>query len=154
IQIAGDTTDYACNGMPGVVPSCDSTLTGMRDPSSLVHAFDQCDARFFKGATLVGPSDQRARKAVAKFGILKPRLGSGMALLSSGIAADKSDQDFDQMNEEDPGTDLDDNNTFANPQPNLPGVQGCSQSQPPDVNDYTELVVQLVAPSNANSFSF
>jgi hypothetical protein len=126
----------------------------MRDQTSLVHAFDQCDPRFFLSASFVGPSDMRARKAVGHFGVLKPQLGSGMALLSSGIAADKNDPDFDKMNEEDPGTDLSDQNTYANPAPGLPGAMGCSQSQPQTVNDYTELVVKLKAPSNASSFSF
>lgn len=154
IQIVGDQTDYACNGKPGVIAICDIGITGQRDPTSLVKAMDQCDPRFFKGASLVGPSDQRARKAVASFGIIPPRGGKSMALLSNGIAADKKDPDFDQMNEENPGTSLSDNNTYKNPLPNLPGVKGCSQTQPADVNDYTELVVKLKAPSNANSFSF
>jgi hypothetical protein len=153
IQIAGDPTDYSCNGMPGVVVSC-ADATGMRDPVSLAQALDQCDPRFFKGATLVGPSDQRARKVLGKFGIIKPRFGKTFSLISSGIAADKTDPDFDQNLEEDPGTDLNDGNVYNNPQPNLPGAVGCSQSQPPMVNDYTELVVNLKAPTNAQSFSF
>ncbi len=153
IQIPGDPTDYACNGMPGVATSCSPT-NGARDANSLAAAFENCDPRFFISATLVGPSDQRARKVVGTFGVLQPRNGSNMALISSGIAADKSDPDFDAMNEEDPGTDLDDSNTFNNPQPNLPGAAGCSQDQPMSVNDYTELVVKLRAPTNVNSFSF
>ncbi len=154
VQIPNDPTDYACNGMPGVVPTCDGAIVGQRDAESLAKAFDQCDSRFFKGAMLVGPSDARARKSVGKFGVLSPRLGNGMALLSSGVAADKTDPNFDKLNEEDPGTDLGENNTYANPQPNLPGAPNCSQSQPQMVNDYSELVVKLKAPSNANSFSF
>jgi hypothetical protein len=31
---------------------------------------------------------------------------------------------------------------------------GCSQTQPGDVNDYTELTLTLKAPTNVNSFSF
>ncbi|MFI5288853.1 MAG: choice-of-anchor L domain-containing protein [Polyangia bacterium] len=154
IQIPGDPTDYACNGMPGVVAACDSANTGMHDPTSLAEAFEQCDPRFFKSATMVGPSDQRARKVVATFGVLMPRMGKNMALVSSGIAADKSDPDFDKTNEEDPGTDLSDSNTYANPDPSLMGIMGCGQSQPSMVNDYTELVVKLHAPTNVNSFSF
>jgi hypothetical protein len=158
IQIPGDSTDYACNGMPGVLPACDSGLAGARDATSLAKAFDQCDPRFFKGAMLVGPSDQRARKVLGKFGVVQPRAGQSMALISSGIAADKSDPDFDKVNEEDPGTDLGGDclgaNSYANPLPNLPGVAGCSQTQPPTVNDYTELVVRLTAPTNVSSFSF
>src|SRR6185369_550812 len=61
IQIPGDPADYACNGMPGVVPSCDGANVNKNDPSSLAQAFEQCDARFFKSAMLVGPSDPKAR---------------------------------------------------------------------------------------------
>jgi hypothetical protein len=154
IQIPGDTTDYACNGMPGVIASCDTGLTGLRDPTSLAKAMDQCDPRFFKSAMLVGPSDSRGRKVVPHFGILMPRAGQSMALISNGIAADKMDPDFDTMNEEDPGTNFGDANTYANPLPGIPGVMGCSQTQPAMVNDYTELVIKLTAPTNVNSFSF
>src|SRR5581483_10648418 len=119
IQIPGDTTDYACNGMPGVLPTCDASNTGMRDATSLANAFEACDPRFFKSATLVGPSDQRGRKVLASFGVLKPQAGANFALISSGIAADKSDADFDKTMEEDPGTNFGNSNTFANPQPNL-----------------------------------
>ncbi len=154
IQVPGDATDYACNGMPGVVAACDGALAGLRDAASLAKALDQCDPRFFLSAMLVGPSDARARKVVPRFGVLQPRGGQAMALLSNGIAADKSDADFDANVEEDPGTELSVSNSYANPLPALVGAAGCSQSQPATVNDYTELVVKLKAPSNANSFSF
>jgi hypothetical protein len=154
IQIPNDPTDYACNGMPGVVASCAAGANGMRDATSLAQAMDQCDPRFFKGAMLVGPSDSRARKVVGTFGVLQPRAGANMALISNGIAAAKGDPDFDTMNEEDPGTAFADTNTWANPAPTLMGAAGCSQTQPATVNDYTELVVKLKAPSNVNSFSF
>ncbi len=154
IQIPGDMTDYACNGKPGTLPSCDASNTGLRDATSLAGAFELCDPRFFLSATLLGPSDKRARKVKATFGVLPPRAGQNMALLSTGIAADKNDPDFDSFNEEDPGTDLSDSNTQPNPLPMLPGVSGCSQTQPDTVYDYSELVVKLKAPSNANSFSF
>jgi hypothetical protein len=50
------------------------------------------------------------------------------------------------------GTDF--SNTFANPLPSVPGNPGCGTSQPAQVNDYTEYVLKLKAPMNANSFSF
>ncbi len=155
IQIANDPVDYACNGMPGVVESaCDLAVAGMRDATALAAAFDQCDPRFFKGAQLVGPSDKRARKAVPKFGVIHARYGKGMALLSSGTAADKSDPNYLNDEKNNPGTDFGDNNVYANPLPDLPASPDCSSTQPAEVNDYTELVVKLKAPSNANSFSF
>ena len=73
IQIPGDTTDYACNGMPGVIAACDSSIAGSRDATSLAQGMDLCDPRFFVSAMLVGPSDQRARKVVSKYGVLMPR---------------------------------------------------------------------------------
>ncbi len=152
IQIANDPVDYACDGTPGVVQtSCDLTVSGMRDATSLVSAFDQCDPRFFKGAMLVGPSDPRARKAVRKYGVVKTRSGQTMALISSGIAADKSDPDFVSG----VSTTLNYTNTYSNPAPDLLAAPDCSMaSQPTEVNDYTELLVKLKAPTNANSFSF
>ena len=159
MQIPGDSTDYACNGMPGVVFSC-SPSNGMRDATSLAQAMDQCDPRFFKGAMLLGPSDMRARQVEPKLGIIMPRAGSNMAYISSGIAADKSDPTFDTMNEEDPGTSLSDSNTAPHPYPSIKpnpmcsGATGAMQHEPSTVNDYTELVVKLHAPTNVNSFSF
>jgi hypothetical protein len=158
IQIPGDPTDYACNGAPGQVVACDSTNGGKRDATSLANAFEECDPRFFLSATLVGPSVDKARKVVPTFGILKPVQGANMALISSGIAADKSDPDFDKTQEEDPGTDL--MNSAMHPYPNIMpnpmcmGAGSAMTSEPSMVNDYTELVVKLKAPSNVNSFSF
>jgi hypothetical protein len=158
IQIPGDPTDYACNGMPGVVASCDSGNTGKNDATSLAQAFEQCDSRFFKSAMLVGPSDQRARIVAGSFGIVKPQNGANMALLSTGLAVDKTTM---PGYEPEMGFDLGNNNTFMNPMPSIPANPLCASSaqggmscQPPTVNDYTELVVNLKAPTNVKSFSF
>src|SRR5581483_6749552 len=91
IQIPGDSTDYACNGQPGVVPSC-AGANGLRDATSLANAMDLCPP-FLMSATLVGPSDPKGRKVLDHFGILKPITGSNFSLISSGIAADKNDPD-------------------------------------------------------------
>src|SRR5262249_35053424 len=85
------------------------------------------------------------------------RNGRAMALLSTGIAADESDPDYNATDGTDPGTDLGGDcvtNSAGNPLPGLPGVAGCSQSQPAMVNGYRELVLTLKAPTNVNSFSF
>jgi hypothetical protein len=159
IQIPNDPTDYSCNGQPGVVPSC-SPMNRANDPTSLAQAMDQCDPRFFKGAMLLGPSDAKARKVLGNFGILMPRAGSNFTLISSGIAGDKNDPDFDKMNEEDPGTDFGSGNTAPHPYPNImpnpmcSGAMGAMSSEPGTVNDYVELVLKLKAPTNVNSFSF
>jgi hypothetical protein len=150
IQIPGDHTDYACNGMSGVVAAgCDEGKTGMSDPASLAQSMELCDARFFLGATMKGPSAQPARAVVRDYGKVMPQSGHSMAALSSGVAADKDDPGY--MSPQ-PGTNF--GNTYPNPEPGIKGAMGCGQTQPPEVNDYSELVVRLRAPTNAKSFSF
>jgi hypothetical protein len=151
MQIAGDPTDYACDGMPGVVASCDTGLAGRTDGASLAQAMGFCDARFLVSAQLVQPTNIQARLVVQRFGQILPKDGASMSLLSTGIAADKS-----MIGYTDPqtGTVLDYTNEVANPDPSVPAVPGCSMLQPPKVNDYAELLVKLRAPTNAHSFSF
>src|SRR5262249_41956957 len=141
--------DYACNGMPGVVPSCDGMNVNKNDPSSLAQAFEQCDNRFFKSAMLVGPSDPKARKVVATFGSVKPQQGGNMALLSTGYAVDKTTMSGYEPQE---GANLGNSNSYANPLPGIPDNPMCPQGggggmmcQPQMVHDYTELVVKLKA---------
>ena len=47
-------------------------------------------------------------------------------------------------------------NTAPNPLPNLKGVSNCTNNPTPPtvVQDYTEIALEFVAPTNANSFSF
>jgi hypothetical protein len=157
IQIPGDPTDYACNGMAGVIPTCDSVNVGKNDATSLAQAFEQCDSRFFVSATLNGPSDAKARAVKPKFGNIKPQAGANMALLSTGLALDKNDPGFIEPQV---GTAFDCSNEFQHPLPNIMPNPQCSSvlgnmsCEPMMVKDYTELVVKLKAPTNANSFSF
>jgi len=157
IEVPGNMVDDDCDGIVDNAPGpCDSTVTA-NDATSLAQAFEQCDMRFFKGAMLVGPSDGKARAVVPKFGILTPKAGAHMALISTGLALDKSTPGYVVVQ---PGTNLADTNTFNNPLPSIPanpmcsGVLGGPGAQPSTVNDYTELVVKLKAPTNANTFSF
>jgi len=153
IEIGGNGKDDDCNGMiDDNNPSCDSSSAGSKDPTEFAHSIEICDARFFKGAMTAGPSDPQARNVLANFGILKPKAGANFALLSSGIAVDEMGQGFVNPQE---GTDL--GNTGTNPLPNLAGTNDPSCSQTSDqtnVHDYTELVLQLHAPTNVQSFSF
>jgi hypothetical protein len=124
------------------------------DATALAQALEQCDRRFFKGATTAGPSDARGRAVVNDYGLLHPMAGANMVAISSGVAADVDDQGYVVPQ---PGTDL--GNTFQNPLPSVPANPMCAGSgktgpQPPSVNDYTELTLKLVAPQNATSFSF
>jgi hypothetical protein len=152
VEIPGNGQDDDCNGqVDDTPPACDSMNGGKNDATSLVQSIDLCDARFVKSAMLAGASDMRARLVMSKFGtVLKPQAGANMALLSTGIAADKTTAGFVEPQQ---GTDL--GNTGTNPLPNLVGASNCGQSGgATDVNDYSELVVQLKAPTNAQSFSF
>jgi hypothetical protein len=157
-DVAGNMVDDDCDGtVDNAPPACDAMAVGKNDATSLANAFDQCDQRFFKGAMLVGPSDTKARNVVGKFGSLMTKAGSSMALISTGLAVDKSGPGFVAVQI---GTNLSDSNTFSNPLPSIPANPMCSGAlggpgaQPAMVNDYTELVVDLKAPTNANTFSF
>ncbi|MCU1279241.1 MAG: Cell division protein FtsH [bacterium] len=150
IEIGGNGKDDDCNGMvDDNNPACDASSTGSKDPNELAHSMEICDARFFKGAMMAGASDVKARNVLANFGILKPKAGANFALLSSGVAVDEKGTGY--MNPQQ-GTDL--GNTGTNPLPNLMGADSCGQADQTNVHDYSELVLQLHAPSNVQSFSF
>jgi hypothetical protein len=81
-----------------------------------------------------------------------PKVGANFTLLSSGVAVDESGAGYKNPQQ---GTDL--GNTGTNPLQNLPGTSDpmCMQSgNTTDVNDYSELVITLKAPTNVQSFSF
>jgi len=153
IEIGANGKDDDCNGqIDDNNASCDASSAGSKDPNELAHSMEICDARFFKGAMMAGPSDAKARNVLGNFGILKPRAGANFSLLSSGVAVDEMGTDY--VNPQS-GTDL--GNTGTNPLPNLAGTNdpSCkSSSDQTNVHDYTELVLQLHAPSNVQSFSF
>ena len=126
MQIAGDPTDYACNGMPGVpdmpdmlaTPTCDSANLGLRDPAwALAKALEALRRELVHGRhdRLQGLPICAPEEVVAKFGALVPRAGANMVLLSTGVAADKSDPDYVQTDAQNPGTNLNDSNVYANP---------------------------------------
>src|SRR5262249_42408792 len=88
---------------------------------------------------------------VTQFGVVTPKEGGNMVLLSTGLAVDKKSASFVEPQI---GTSLSGTNEYANPEPTLKAAPGCGMGQPDRVNDYTEWVVRLKAPSNAHSFSF
>jgi putative metal-binding protein len=152
IEIPGNNQDDDCNGMVDEpAPKCDGANGGMSDATSMAQSMELCDPRFFKGAMTNGPSDMRARIVASKFGTaITPKAGANMTLVSTGLAVDKSSMSFVEPQD---GTDLKNNGT--NPLPNLVGASKCGQGGAvTKVQDYTEVVVQLKAPSNAQSFSF
>jgi hypothetical protein len=154
IEVPGDGIDNDCNGKIDDAPApCDTMSSGKNDPASMAQSIELCDSRFLTSAALSGPSDARARLVEPSFGVVAPKAGANMVLISTGIAADKMSTNFVPPQ---PGTDLSDMgpNQANNPAPGLPAAMGCGTSQPAKVQDYTEYVVTLKAPTNANSFSF
>ena len=152
IEIAGNQQDDDCNGqVDEPAAKCDGAHGGMSDATSLAQSMELCDPRFFKSAMTTGASDLRARIVASKFGTaVTPKAGANMTLVSTGLAVDKSSTSFVEPQD---GTDL--GNTGTNPLPTLKGTSNCGQAGAvTGVQDYTELVVQLKAPSNAQSFSF
>jgi hypothetical protein len=151
IDVAGDGKDNDCNGsVDDPQPACDTGATGKADPQSLTQSIELCDSRFVKMSAMAGASDMRARKVMPAFGtVVKPQAGVNMALLSTGLAEDKTTKPFTEPQD---GTDL--KNSGTNPLPNLAGSSNCGQGAQSDVHDYTEYVLTLKAPTNVQSFSF
>ena len=152
VEVAANGQDDDCNGqVDEPAAACDSANGGKSDAASLAQSMDLCDARFLKSAMTTGSSDMRARIVAGKFGtVVMPRAGANMALMSTGLAVDKSSTSYVAPQE---GTDL--KNTGTNPLPSLMGTSNCGQaSAVTAVKDYTELVLTLKAPTNAQSFTF
>jgi hypothetical protein len=152
VDVLGNGVDDDCDGVSDQAPvDCDQGLVGKLDGMSLAAAMGQCNTKHVDNATFKGPSDPKARAIVPAFGVIKPMEGSSMVLLSTGKATDKkmSGHVTPQI-----GTDLSQSNVYTNPEPTLVAKPGCGMGQPPMVNDYTEFVLTMKAPSNAYSFSF
>ena len=155
--------DYDCDGMVDDHSVCDAGLVGMTDAASMAKAMDFCDARFLKSASFgtpansMGINDVRARSILASFGSnWMPHKGGNMAFISSGVAVAEGGSGF--ANPQD-GTGLGSLlmvDSAPNPLPNLKGASNCTNNPtpPPTVQDYTEITLDMVAPTNANSFSF
>jgi len=158
VEMPGNGVDDDCNGqVDEPQATCDSANSGKNDPTSLVNAFEQCDKRFFLGASLNGPSEPASRNVVDSFGVVMPMGGRNMAMLSTGKATTAvSYEPQDGTDYSGGGGVFGTPTTFPNPAPDLDSSSACTMQQmpQPDVYDYTELVVKLKAPSNATSFSF
>jgi putative metal-binding protein len=163
IEIPGNNQDDDCNGhVDEALPACDGSNNGLKDAMSLAQSIELCDPRFLKkieivtqpaGATAKHPtSDDQARNVLPTFGKLAPQAGANFALLSTGIAAAKTDPGYVAPQ---PGTDFNTSEEADNPLPSLMGASNCGQADNvPRVYDYTEVLVTLKAPSNVQSFSF
>jgi hypothetical protein len=123
-------------------PPCPTDLP-RTSPMAFAAALDVCnqvsDARW-TGADV---NDPRARGIFTSYGsAYTPHAGPDFVVLSTGIAGDHSN----------PDTNLGYANHTDHPEPL--GATGCSEADPSEVNDYSEVQLVLDVPANANSFSF
>jgi hypothetical protein len=151
VEIMGDGKDNDCDGqIDETEAACDQSATGKNDATSLAQSMELCDARFVKMATFAAAADPSARNVMSAFGtVVKPQQGINMALISTGLAIDKTTQPFTE-----PQTGTDFMMKGTNPLPNLVGASNCGQVKQQSVFDYTEYVLTLKAPTNVASFSF
>lgn len=151
-EVAGNNYDDDCDGEADETDSeCESLVLGKTDPTSLAEGLGLCNPDFLVEAKLAGPADVRARAIVDSFGVVQPQGGAAMIVLSSGIAADTNGKGYQSPQS---GVTLNYTNSAPNPAPDLPVKADCGQSNPSTVNDYSELILKLRVPSNANSFTF
>jgi hypothetical protein len=156
----GDNVDNDCNGMvDDAVPACDANLNPAVD-TDYAKAIDICGT-WLQGAKFVkvignnaNLSDPRARGIRTIYGQnYKPKNGKSLIMLSTGLAKDKSDGGFVVVQ---PGTKIIPLDGKApNPDPMMnAGRCGMALPDEQNVHDYTELLLTIKVPTNANAFSF
>jgi len=148
-DVPGNNVDDDCNGKPDDTTTCDSKIAAnSTDAKDFAHAMDMCDP-WVTATTFPTVADDKAHQVAPDWGTFKVQMGSSMAALSNGIAADEDDTGYAAPQT---GTSFGKLNT---PYPLTPGTYACgngTQNDPTNVNDLTELSVSLKVPSNANSF--
>jgi hypothetical protein len=143
-----DGVDDDCDGIiDEALPPCPSG-GDPDDPWSYVNAIGAChfatSAWWNQGASI----NPLSRGIFASYGdAYVARAGEDFMVLSTGIAADSYDPRYVAPQQ---GTEF--TNRVQHPSPQ--GPIGCSSWDPPWVNDYTEVVMRLVVPTNATAFSF
>jgi hypothetical protein len=118
-------------------------------PLAYAHAIDACHFTTQASWNESLGIDERSRGIFADFGnTYVPNAGDSLAILASGVAGDSSDPGFVIL---DPGSQF----QVSVPHPDMqPAMGGCSMADQPTVNDYSEVTMQLLVPTNANAFSF
>jgi hypothetical protein len=164
LKVCRDKADNDCDGKIDEMPSvCDDPgKLSQANPYDYARAMELCDidltcgvekqcpaglkcesgycTRLLKAAFDTG-SDPKARaidKQFAKSGPFVPKMGQSFVILSSGLAVYDPMQTCPQS-----GTDF--GNTASDPDPN---------ASDPDANDYVHLELEILVPTNAQSFSF
>lgn len=118
------------------------------DPTAYASALDVCHQLTVASWRDSIDIDERSRGLFAGYGnTYVPRTGPNLAVLSSGVAADADAPGYTSPQS---GTNL--GTSVAHPDPQ--GAIGCSSADESQVNDYSEITLQLVVPTNAQSFSF
>lgn len=155
-EVGGNGKDDNCNMKTDETVTCDMGLaTDSMDPLDMVKAMDICDMGVM--ATYPTIADPKAHQVAQNWGtVFMPQLGAAMAAFSTGIAADQNDTKplFDMANTPQQGTDFG-KSMIPFPVPADPQY-ACGNGMYVDqanVNDYTELKVQLKVPTNAKSFA-
>jgi Putative metal-binding motif len=149
VEVPGDGVDNNCDGKTDEpVPPCDGSQN-KADPIALAGQIGLCPP-WVESAKIVGSPDPRAIAIKTKFGLgYKPKQGNTLLMLSTGIAADKSDPSFVKPQS---GTSF--KNDAPNPAPE-PNNNACYLGpDEQEVHDYVELWLKLKVPTNAKSFTF
>jgi hypothetical protein len=148
-DVPSNGIDDDCNGKADDTTTCDAKIaTDTKDGTDFAHAMDMCDP-WVTAATFPTVADDRAHQVAPDWGVFKVQMGSSMAALSNGIAADEDDTGYVAPQT---GTNFGKQGTAY---PLTPAQFSCGNAtlnDPTTVNDYTELSVSLKVPTNANSF--
>lgn len=141
-----ENIDNDCDGeVDEALEPCDAG-TDPQDPLHYANAIEACHKTAQASWRPMG-IDTRARGIFSGFGAYSPNAGTSLAVLSSGIAGDAVAPGYK-------GTDPGSLFTGSVPHPDPQGAIGCSSADSANVNDYSEIVLVLDVPTNANAFAF
>ncbi len=134
--------DNDCNGLidEALIP-CDTNLSPAI-AMDVARSMELC--KNVTNATWKIDGGPAAHYIATTFGALVPRYGANMGSMSTGSAGPAPNN-----------SDVTLGNNYQHPDPQ-PGMEGdlCNRRDEMVVNDYTELLLEIDVPSNANSFSY
>jgi hypothetical protein len=147
-EVVGNNRDDNCDGRTDEETQCDCGVSlNPADVNAIINALELCNSPQIQNAVLNG--DARSRAIVPSFGTYQPRAANScnFVILSTGVAGDKLPQGSDGYG----GMDFD---IVYSPNPADYPENPNVQFEPTSVNDYTEIRMSLLVPTNARSFSF